>query len=355
VLLLFVTAVVDCSAELTWVRLSDDGKGFVESDSGRPFVPWGFNYDHDSQGRLIEDYWVDQWPQVEADFHEMKQLGANVVRVHLQYGAMMDSPTAPRRTSVTQLARLIRLAEQTQLYLDITGLGCYHKPDVPAWYDRLNESQRWQAQAVFWETVAKTCAESPAVFCYDLMNEPVVAGGTTARNDWLGPAFGDKHFVQFITLKTDGRARWEIARDWIKTLVSAIRRHDQRHLVTVGLVPWSLDRPGLTSGFIPQKIAAEVDFLAVHLYPERAKVDEAVKTLHGFVAAGKPVLIEEMFPLACDAQELGQFIDASRPHAAGWIGFYWGTTPDQYRRPDRTLADAITLSWLELFQAKTPH
>ena len=28
---------------------------------------------------------------------------------------------------------------------------------------------RWRAQASFWETIAKTCAKSPAVFCYDLM------------------------------------------------------------------------------------------------------------------------------------------------------------------------------------------
>jgi len=34
----------------------------------------------------------------------------------------------------------------------------------------------------------------------------------------------------------------------------------------VGLVDWSLDRPGLTSGFVPEKIAADLDFLCVHLY-----------------------------------------------------------------------------------------
>jgi hypothetical protein len=69
------------------------------------------------------------------------------------------------------------LAEQTGLYLDLTGLGCYHKQDVPQWYDKLTEQDRWAAQAVFWETVAKTCAHSPAIFCYDLLSEsrkPVV-------------------------------------------------------------------------------------------------------------------------------------------------------------------------------------
>jgi len=60
-----------------------------------------------------------------------------------------------------------------------------------------------------------------------------------------------------------------------------------------------------------------------------------------------------MFPLKCSAAELGRFIDASREKksAAGWIGFYWGKTPDEYRRGG-TLSDAFTLNWLELFTKK---
>ena len=50
-------------------------------------------------------------------------------------------------------------------------------------------------------------------------------------------------------------------------LAAAIRKHDRRHLVTVGLVPWSLDRPGLTSGFVPKEIAPELDFICVHHLP----------------------------------------------------------------------------------------
>ena len=36
----------------------------------------------------------------------------------------------------------------------------------------MDEPARWAAQARFWAEVAKVCATSPAVFCYDLMNEP---------------------------------------------------------------------------------------------------------------------------------------------------------------------------------------
>jgi hypothetical protein len=51
---------------MPWVVVAKDKKGFAFEPSGRPFVPWGFNYDHDAKGRLIEDYWDDGWPTVTA-------------------------------------------------------------------------------------------------------------------------------------------------------------------------------------------------------------------------------------------------------------------------------------------------
>jgi hypothetical protein len=334
--------------EMPWIAVSKDKKGFVLEPSGRPFVPWGFNYDHDDKGRLIEDYWEGEWTRVEPHFGQMKKLGANVVRVHLQLGKFMDGPAKPNGKALDCLGKLLSLAERLRLYLDLTGLGCYYKKDVPAWYDKLSEKERWAVQARFWDAIAGRCVKSPAVFCYDLMNEPVVPGGK--GKDWLGPPFAGKHFVQFITLDQKNRPRPAIARQWIKHLVTAIRKHDERHLITVGLVDWSLDRKGLTSGFVPEKVADDLDFVSVHLYPKKGQVGEALKTLAGF-AVGKPVLIEETFPLACSPKELEKFIEGSRKHAAGWLGFYWGKTPEELRR-SKSISDALTLGWLELFEKK---
>ncbi|MEX0937818.1 MAG: cellulase family glycosylhydrolase [Pirellulales bacterium] len=348
--LLSIGAVTAAAQSMPRIAISDDGKSFVLAGSGERFVPWGFNYDHDREGRLLEDYWLEQWPTIEEDFAEMKRLGANVVRVHLQLGKFMDAADRPSERSLAQLDRLLGLAEREGLYLDITGLGCYHKHDVPPWYDELDRDERWAVQARFWEAVASRCASSPAVFCYDLMNEPVVPGGSGRRDDWLGPAFAGKHFVQFIARETGGRPRVEIAREWTSQLVEAIRGHDRGRLITVGLVPWSLDRPGLTSGFVPSRIAPLVDFVAVHIYPESGKLDEARATLEAF-DMGKPLLVEETFPLKCSPEELGKVIDGSRDIVDGWIGFYWGTTPEELKESE-SIADALTRGWLELFQEK---
>jgi hypothetical protein len=336
------------AAALEAVRVADDGRGFVLAASGKPFFVWGLNYDHDGTGRLLEDYWNDEWAKVEEDFGEMKELGTNVVRIHLQLGRFMADADTPNPAALKQLARLLALAERNGLYLDLTGLGCYHKKDVPPWYDALEEPRRWAVQARFWEAIARVCADSPAIFCYDLMNEPVVSAGPP-RDDWLGPPFAGKHFVQFITLDLAGRDRARVARKWIATLAAAIRRHDSRHMITVGLVPWSLDKPGLTSGFVPEKIAGEVDFVAVHVYPESRKLDDAAATIKGFAAAGKPVLVEETFPLRCTSDELAQVMRRTEGTVAGWVGFYWGETADACRRSG-TIAGAMTAEWLDLFQ-----
>ena len=116
------------------------------------------------------------------------------------------------------------------------------------------------------------------------------------------------------------------------------------------MVDWSLDRKGLTSGFVPEKVADDLDFVSVHLYPKKGQVDEALKTLASF-AVGKPLLIEETFLLACSPKELEEFIEASKKHAAGWIGFYWGKPPEALRRSN-TISDALTLGWLEFFEKK---
>jgi hypothetical protein len=164
------------------IRIAADARGFVLVPSGRPFTPWGLNYGN--AGRLVEDYWEAEWPTIVKDFRDMKSLGANVVRCHLQFGKFMDSADRPNPKALDRLGRLLRLAEETGVYLDPTGLGCYRKADVPAWYDGLTEETRWAAQARFWGAVAACCAASPAVFCYDLMNEPVVPGSKRNPGDW---------------------------------------------------------------------------------------------------------------------------------------------------------------------------
>ena len=340
-------------AELELIRPSEDGTRFVCAESDTNFVAWGFNYDHDNSGRLLEDYWHEEWSSVVEDFKEMKALGANVVRIHLQTAKFIKAPEEPNEAALEQLARLVELAEETGLYLDITGLGCYHKKDVPEWYDAMGEARRWDVQALFWEAVAKTCTESGAVFCYDLMNEPILAGAKKKETNWLAGEFAGKHFVQRITLDLAGRTRKQVAKAWVDKLVAAIRKHDDRHMITVGVIPWVHTFPKAKPFFYSKEVAGDLDFVSVHFYPKKGQVNKALTALSAY-DIGKPLVVEEMFPLHCSMEELAVFIDASRKIVDGYVGFYWGKTIDEYSREDVDLAGALTRSWLKYFSAKTP-
>lgn len=340
--------------ELEPVRVAPGGRGFVLAPSGDPFVPWGVNYS--TSKRLIEDFWDDEWATVEQDFAEMKRLGANVVRVHLQFPKFMDAPDRPNAHALEQLGRLLKLAERMGLHLDLTGLACFRKEDVPGWYDALAEKDRWAAQARFWEAVAGVGAGSPAVFCYDLMNEPLAPPGWRKPGDgveWLAGKLGPFYFLQRISLDAAGRDRTDVAVAWVRAMKAAIRRKDKEHLITVGMLP-STPQWGHFSGFVPAKVGPELDFVSVHIYPESKKQDEALATLKGFVVEGKPLVIEETFPLACSAAELRQFLLATRGTAHGWIGHYEGVTPEELEETRRagtiTLPEQFMLDWLNLFR-----
>lgn len=336
------------TATMERICMSPDSMSFITSPSGKAFVPVGFNYDHDSDNRFIEDYWDDEWDTVVADFQEMRTLGANVVRLHSEFGQFMKSPTEVNEHAMEMLGRVVKLAEETGLYLDITGLACYRKPRIPDWYDPLPETERWEAQAVYWEAIAKLCADSTALFCYDLMNEPFVS--RRKRSDWLGFAFdGESYFGQALTLDRGKREPWEVAVAWATRMKEAIRRHDPNGLITIGLNPYGVSLSERRNPFAASKLAPVLDFFAVHTYPRR-KYKSEMKILKSY-ASRKATIIEEVFPLTCSAEELGAFIEASRPFCQGWIGFYWGEMPEESRLRGDAKGNLVA-DWLDLFRSR---
>jgi len=326
------------------VRVAPDNKGFILSHSHKPFIPWGHNYGVNG----AEESGNMDWPRIARDFEDFHQMRANVARIHLQVPRYMDGPSNPSARALAELSQLLKLAEQKRVYLDVTGLASYHIKHRAAWYDALNDQDRWAAQACFWAAVSETCAKSPAVFCYDLMNEPVAGG--ERKDGWYGGRMGDYEFVQHLSLDQGDRPQSEICKEWTHLMVSAIHKHDQVHPITIGMLPAWGPRPNM--------VGPELDFIAVHIYPSTGKVAEALKNLKEF-DIGKPIVVEETFPLGCGVPDERDFLLQSRGIAAGWIGQYPGETPDQLldrRRSGKlTPGQALYLSWIELFREIGPQ
>ncbi len=336
--ILFLSAGAAPAAGLETVKIAPDGKGFVLHPSGERYVPWGHNYASvDILERLASDP-----ARVEREFSEMKAAGTTVARIHPEMLRILTGPERADEQGLDRLRRLLEIAGKAGIRLKITGLACYRINDRAAWYDELDEPGRWAVQAFFWETVARTCAESPAVFAYDLVNEPAAAG--KPADGWYTGRMGEVEFCQRLSLDPGGRTGDDIFREWTQRMVAAIRRHDGTHLITMGMLPF----PGA------YKAAAEqLDFVSPHLYPKLGKVDEEIELLRRF-DWGKPIVIGETFPLSCGADDERDFLLKSRAVAQGWIGHWPDESPARLaelkENGTATIHNAIWLSWVELFR-----
>lgn len=331
------------AGETEWVKVAPDQKGFVLHPSGARFVPWGHNY---ASVDLLERLKNDP-DRVEREFAEMKAAGTTVARLHPEMPRILTGPREADPEALDQIRKLLKIAENSGIRLMITGLACYQIKDRMEWYDTMTEEDRWATQAFFWATIARTCAASPAVFAYDLVNEPGAVG--PAAEGWYLGKMGEVEFCQRLSLDPGTRSGDEIFTAWTREMVAAIRAHDPTHLITMGMLPF----PGAY-----QSVAEQLDFVSPHLYPKTGKVAEEIALLKQF-DWGKPIVIGETFPLSCSAAEERDFLLQSRALAQGWIGHWPDEAPsllaDLKKTGKATIQNAVWLSWVELFQELGPE
>jgi len=331
------------AAGMETVKIAPDEKGFILHPSGARYIPWGHNYASvDIMERLANDP-----ARVEREFTEMKAAGTTVARIHPEMPRILTSRDKVDPRALDQLRKLLKIAENSGIHLKITGLACYKIKDRMAWYDSMDEQDRWKTQSFFWETIARTCAESPAVFAYDLVNEPAAAG--KGADGWYMGRMGEVEFCQRLSLDPGKRNGDDIFREWAKRMVAAIRKHDQTHLITMGMLPF----PGAYTA-----AAEQLDFVSPHLYPKTGKVDDEIKLLKQF-DWGKPVVIGETFPLSCGADDERDFLLKSRDFAHGWLGHWPDESPAKLAELKKTgkatIHNAIWLSWVDLFKEIGPQ
>src|SRR5690625_6957161 len=116
-----------------------------------------------AHGTLMEYEWEteDKMVSLIGDLEDMKSLGANLVRIHLQYHQFMKGPEEVDQAAVDRLKYYVSRAEETGLYLDVTGLGSYRRDD-PGWYESITEQARSVQQALFCKNLSAAAGDSPA-------------------------------------------------------------------------------------------------------------------------------------------------------------------------------------------------
>jgi hypothetical protein len=159
-------------------------------------------------------------------------------------------------------------------------------------------------------------------------------------------------YVEYLNLDPAGRTAPDIARAWVRQMTRAVRTHDRRHPITIGSI-WLLDANPENFPVTPSDIAPEVDFVAVHVYPAAGKVDAALDYVERY-RKGKPVVIEETYPMRCSPAEYADFLRRSRGVASGWLAHFWSLSPEDLE--GKTDAASVRmLESLEAFQTLDPN
>jgi hypothetical protein len=317
-------------------RISVHGDSLYAGKS--PWRAWGMNWgvgDHAPVIAYFNHPSAANFAVLGAELRTARRIGANSMRIYLQLGQVMATPTQPRQRTLSALQRLLALAQSDGIYLDITGDLVWRPSRAPAWYGRMPWRQRWKVQARFWKAVAHAASSSPAVFCYELTSEPIVA----QTPGYYYGQIGGWWFVQSIATQPAHDAD-TLARAWTRLLANAVRSQDDRP-VTIGLLPVA------TGPFAPANIADLLDMVTIHEYPTTGQAPAAIAMIRTFAATHKPVLLGETFTLFDDLSTQRAFLTGAAPYLVGTFEFFDGRDPRKISV--HSVFDAIYQAGLEQF------
>jgi len=371
---------------MEFIAVAPDGQGFIETDSGCSYIPFGTNYYDPHTG------WAPKlWRRFDAEkvrhlFQVMSGMGVNCARVFLTAGSFQPAAEKIEEQALVKLDKLVEIARENSIRLILTGPD--HWEGVPDYWkpDRFAGQAALKALENFWSIVAHRYRNEPAIFAWDLLNEPhmpwFVEQWQPKWNAWLQSTYDNRETLKAAwgnelteadkwgnvavpeNRSDSGNPRlrdWQhfreyLADEWVRQQVEAIRRVDKSHLITVGYIQWSypLVRPGNPdryAAFNPRRQARWLDFVTIHFYPNLGSPFQSEENwqknigyLQGVLAychTGKPVVLGEFgwygggapqhHPYLSELQQarwISKEIEASRSLADGWLSWPFADTPE---------------------------
>lgn len=368
------------------IMVAPDGQGFIEAGSGRSYIPFGTNYYDPHTGWAPKLWRRFDAEKVRQHFLFMSGMGINCARVFLTAGSFQPTAEKLEEQALIKLDKLVEIARENGVRLILTGPD--HWEGVPDYWkpDRYAGQTALKALEHFWTVVAHRYRNEPAIFAWDLLNEPhmpwFVEQWLPKWNVWL-----KKTYVSREALKAawgnelTGADEWDnvavpenrpdsgnlrlrdwqhfreyLADEWVRCQVEAIRRVDPTHLITVGYIQWSypLVRPGNPdryAAFNPHRQARWLDFVTIHFYPTLGSPFQSednwqknIGYLQGVLAychTGEPVVLGEFgwygggapqhHPYLSEHQQahwISEEIEASRSLTDGWLSWSFADTPE---------------------------
>jgi hypothetical protein len=248
-------------------RASDSGFVGVSGENfvldGQPYVLKGFNYFPSNYGWASMNDW--DWSQVDRELALASSLGANTIRVGIDYGYStghpdeiwyqpdVDQHQTPTREYLDSMQRLLSIADSHGLKV-IFGLFDY----APGW--AFIDRAQYDPGRAYLKALIPVFADDPRIAAWSVFNE------------------GDETPERFPYITQDQVVQFNQA------MVAAIRPLDSNHLVTVDFGrPWNAH---LAQAF--------VDYISFHYYDSAAALPDQIQALRGRLDKPMPVILGEV-------------------------------------------------------------
>ena len=168
-----------------------------------PGQPWGFytNYPDPDHPNITDDMLTDAMStaagraRVEAQLKGMRAHNGTLWRIFPQFQDVLAGPRTVNESGIATLTAALDMAHAHGMKATVTGLSDFVPAHNPAWLNEIGEDIDSEAkiQAVselWWSTLAKAWKGHPAVFSFDLQNEPIwMSGPTSGGMDQPGTSF----------------------------------------------------------------------------------------------------------------------------------------------------------------------
>ena len=355
------------------------GKGmpgaFVYSDSGRPFVPVGFNHTILGKGNWHATFNVGFYDPVkmEATLADMQKAGANTIRVwawgEAREGASVTGDPKSSGVNGAYVANfvdflkrcrshkiyVIAILDECPLNAGYTRIADKEKsinpcPDVTDYSTQYLSSGFIKAKGALIHDFIRAVKERDAgllsaVLAWSLCNEAFVTDKCGPFDRQSGRVKTANGKTYDMASKNERQACWdEGIVYWANQLTKAVKKADPDALVTVGM--WTSDAqgrppvnglllPGPDPRYCPRPSAlaspkCRIEFLDIHVYPfgGSAAVNLETNEYSELQKAGKPVLVgeygvfREQTPLD-KAPELAREMSANIRKLGYWGPLLW--------------------------------
>ncbi|HEY6562601.1 MAG TPA: hypothetical protein VI072_35280 [Polyangiaceae bacterium] len=253
------------------------------SETGSEFYAVGYNQDLGDVPAAEKSFDDPGMPVLKQRLSEIKNHGATTVRLMVpEVTHAMSGVSTFNKPRMDAFTGVMSHAESIGLKVVLTGLWDYNQ-NADNWYEALNETDRWNAQANYWKEFARRLAGNSAVFSYNLINEANVPR-LTPVSSWRQGPFG-YWLTKQPPVAPDNST--EVARRWIRKITAAIRQFDSLHMITMG---------GAWPSPIPYSMQAqELSYLSPHIYSRApAENQAAIDQLRAVKSWGKPIVSDEI-------------------------------------------------------------